>query len=102
MTRKALYGLLALLLSGFYLTGSLELDQDEFKAHYQQEQVSALCTASPVHHIPSATVVTLLPETSVFVRPLLAAGIIRFFPACLLRDPSPPERRFLRFRVLRL
>lgn len=103
MMKKAIYGLLALLLSAFYLTGSLELDGEEFKAHYQQEQISCLCTASPLHVIPAATVVTLLPEPSFFRWPLLHRAVsVCFSPAWLLREPVPPGRRFLRLRVLRL
>ena len=103
MVRKTLYGLLALLLSVFYLTGSLELDQEEFKAHYQQEQVSSICIASPVYHVPAATVVTLLPEPSFCFRRLLHPVTLPGFAATWLRrEPAPPGRLFLRFRVLRL
>lgn len=103
MVRKTLYGLLALLLSVIYLTGSLELDEEEFKAHYQQEQVSALCVTAPAYHVPAATVVALLPERSFCFRRILhSVTQLGFAAAWLLREPAPPGRLFLRFRVLRL
>lgn len=103
MTNKVLHSLLALLLSACYLMGSLELDQDEFKAHYQQEQISALCTAPPVHLMSAATVVMLFAAPPSFCPLFLPEVLVGgFVSAWLLREPAPPGRRYLRFRVLRL
>ena len=105
MTRRVLHGLLALLLSAFYLMGSLELDEEECKAHYQQEQVSALCVTAPVYHVPAATVLFLLPEPVFCFRQLLHSVTLPRLAAAWLRGepaPPPPHRLFLRLCTLRL
>lgn len=103
MTRNVLYSLLALLLSVFYLIGSLELDEEEVDAHYQQEQVSTICTAVPGYTLSAPTVTAWLPQPAPdsWFRPLSAT--LDYYHVWLLqREPAPPKRQYLRFRVLRL
>lgn len=103
MSRRVLYGLLALLLSVFYLTGSLELDEDEVNAHYQQEQVSTICTAVPDYTISVATVIAWLsqPKAGSWCQPLIATPDY-WHVWLLLRESAPPKRRYIWFGVFRL
>lgn len=102
--RHVIYGILALLLSVFYLTRSLELDEEEYKAHYSQEQISTLCTAAPVYTVPTTMVVALLPVPIHFhSAPNFGVGSVSA-PALAFRfwEPPPLARRFRRLCVLRL
>lgn len=95
---------LALFMGLLLLGRSLELDPDELRDHYAQEQVSTVC-ANPVRILlPAPVWQALVPVT-------VAENWSRNTPAnpwvdsprpVFYDDPPPRPRRFLRLRVLRL